>query len=55
MTKKPNHRLLITIDINYLMSVITHEIRHVYDIFTISQDTEFKSFTKFTHEYQFRK
>lgn len=34
------------IDINYLMSVISHEIRHVYDIFTISHDTEFKSFTK---------
>ena len=34
------------IDINYLMSIISHEIRHVYDIYTISHETEFNSFTK---------
>lgn len=34
-----------TIDINYLMGIISHELRHVYDIFTVSRDVEFKSFT----------
>lgn len=34
----------IDIDINYLMSVISHEIRHIYDIYTISDDTEIKDF-----------
>jgi hypothetical protein len=36
----------ISIDINYLMSVISHEIRHVYDIYTISDDIEIKDFQK---------
>lgn len=35
-----------SIDINYLMSIISHELRHVYDIFTVSRDVEFQSFIK---------
>jgi len=34
------------IDINYLMSIISHEIRHVYDIFTIKNDVEIEDFKK---------
>jgi hypothetical protein len=36
----------IKIDIDYLMSVISHEIRHIYDIYTISNDTEIIDFKK---------
>ena len=33
-----------TIDFNYLLSIISHEIRHIYDILTASEDYEFNSF-----------
>lgn len=36
----------IQIDINYLMSVISHEIRHIYDIYTITDDVEINDFKK---------
>ena len=35
-----------TIDINYLMSIISHELRHVYDIFTVADDSEIEDFKK---------
>lgn len=34
------------IDINYLMSIISHEIRHIYDIYTVSDDIEMEEFVK---------
>lgn len=34
------------IDIDYLLSVITHEIRHIYDIFNIENDYEVLEFYK---------
>jgi len=36
----------LNIDINYLMSIISHEIRHIYDIYTIVDDTEIDEFKK---------
>ena len=36
----------INIDINYLMSIISHEIRHIYDIYTIVDDSEMNEFIK---------
>ena len=33
-----------SIDFNYLLSIISHEIRHIYDILTASEDYEFNSF-----------
>ncbi len=36
----------INIDINYLMSVVSHEIRHVYDIYTVVDDVEIEDFKK---------
>ena len=35
-----------TIDFNYLMSIISHELRHIYDIYTISGDVEIEDFKK---------
>lgn len=35
-----------TIDVNYLMSIISHEIRHIYDIYTIVDDIEINEFKK---------
>lgn len=34
------------IDIDYLMSIIVHEIRHIYDIYTVSDDVEMQEFLK---------
>jgi len=34
------------IDIDYLMSIISHEIRHIYDIYTVSGDVEIQEFVK---------
>ena len=34
------------IDINYLMSIILHELRHIYDIYTVSNDVEMSDFLK---------
>lgn len=34
------------IDINYLLSIITHEIRHIYDIFNIANEYEVVDFYK---------
>jgi hypothetical protein len=39
----------IEIDINYLMSIISHEIRHIYDIYTISRDHHMLEFKKSFH------
>ena len=36
----------IHIDINYLLSIITHEVRHIYDIFNIDSDYEVFDFYK---------
>jgi len=36
----------LNIDINYLMSIISHEIRHIYDIYTIVDDVEIEDFKK---------
>jgi len=36
----------INFDIDYLMGIITHEIRHVYDIFTVADDSEIDDFKK---------
>jgi hypothetical protein len=36
----------ISIDINYLMSIISHEMRHIYDIYTIVDDVEIDDFKK---------
>lgn len=36
----------LEIDINYLMSVISHEIRHIYDLYTTSSDIEINEFLK---------
>ena len=36
----------LSIDVNYLMSIISHEIRHIYDIYTVSNDSEMKDFVK---------
>jgi len=33
-------------DLNYLMGIISHELRHIYDIFTISNDIEMIEFQK---------
>ena len=38
------------IDLSYLMSIISHEIRHVYDILTIAQDVEIDEFKKSIEE-----
>ncbi len=35
-----------SIDFNYLISVISHEIRHIYDIFTINNEYEGEEFVK---------
>jgi len=34
------------IDINYLMSIILHELRHIYDIYTVADDIEMNEFLK---------
>ena len=34
------------IDINYLMSIILHELRHVYDIYTVVDDIDMNEFLK---------
>lgn len=34
----------IEIDINYLLSIVSHEIRHIYDILTVDKDYEINSF-----------
>lgn len=34
------------IDTNYLMSIVLHELRHVYDVYTISDDVEINEFLK---------
>jgi len=42
-------KVLVTdnkIDINYLMSIISHEIRHIYDIYTVVDDSEMIDFVK---------
>ena len=36
----------ITIDIDYLLSIIIHEIRHIYDIYTINNENEMYDFVK---------
>lgn len=36
----------INIDIDYLMSIISHEIRHIYDIYTMVEDSDFEEFKK---------
>jgi hypothetical protein len=42
------------IDFNYLTSIISHEIRHVYDIFTIASEVEMKSFINSLHLSKFK-
>ena len=36
----------LTIDLNYLMGIILHEIRHIYDILTTVDDLDVKDFLK---------
>jgi len=36
----------LTIDLNYLMGIISHEIRHIYDILTTVDDLDVKDFLK---------
>jgi hypothetical protein len=36
----------LEIDLNYLMGIISHEIRHIYDILTTVDDLDFKDFLK---------
>ena len=36
----------LEIDINYLMSIISHEIRHIYDIYTTEEDDDVSDFLK---------
>lgn len=42
------------IDFNYLIPIISHEIRHVYDIFTIASEVEMKSFINSLHLSKFK-
>jgi hypothetical protein len=44
----------INIDIDYLLSVIIHEIRHIYDIYTINEDNDMDSFIKTLKLEQFK-
>jgi hypothetical protein len=36
----------LKIDVDYLMSIISHEIRHIYDVYTVVDDTEMLDFVK---------
>lgn len=43
------------IDIDYLISIISHEIRHIWDIYTISSDYEIEDFKKSMTITKFKK
>lgn len=36
----------LKIDIDYLMSIVSHEIRHIYDVYTVVNDAEMLDFVK---------
>lgn len=36
----------LKIDIDYLMSIVSHEIRHIYDVYTVVDDAEMLDFVK---------
>jgi hypothetical protein len=44
-----------TIDVDYLMSVISHEIRHIWDVYTVSSDYEIDDFKKSIAITKFKK
>jgi hypothetical protein len=44
-----------TIDVDYLMSVISHEIRHIWDVYTVSSDYEIADFKKSIAITKFKK
>jgi hypothetical protein len=39
----------ININVDYLMSIISHEIRHIYDIYTMVEDSYFEELKKNTN------
>lgn len=45
----------LSINIDKLISVISHEIRHVYDVYIINDDVDMKSFIKSLHLHRLRK
>ena len=58
---KPNDLVVIpvkvtdhNINVNYLMSIISHEIRHIYDIYTVSGDVEIQDFIKSITTFKYK-
>lgn len=45
----------IALDINKLSAVISHEIRHIYDIYNINDESDMKSFTKSLYYTELKK
>lgn len=44
-----------TIDVDYLMSIVSHEIRHIWDVYTVSSDYEIDDFKKSIAITKFKK